>query len=176
MNLFAMMETSGSAMQAERMRAEVVAANMANAETTRTASGGPYHRQHVVFAANSGDTGFANSFNTAAGGVAAGTGDTSSGIQAPMPLLHPTGVLTGSSSVAPGVGIAAVVEDTSPPLKRYDPGHPDAGPDGYVSYPDINPLTEMVDLMGATRAYGLNSSAVQAVKGMIVSALEIAKS
>ena len=75
-----------------------------------------------------------------------------------------------------GRAIAQVVEDPSPPLKRYDPGHPDAGPDGYVSYPDINPLTEMVDLMGATRAYGLNSSAVQAEKGMITSALEIAKS
>ena len=68
-----------------------------------------------------------------------------------------------------------MVEDPSPPLKRYDPGHPDAGPDGYVAYPDINPLTEMVDLMGATRAYGLNGSAVQAEKGMIASALEIAK-
>jgi flagellar basal-body rod protein FlgC len=181
MNLFAMMETSSGAMQAERMRAEVVAANMANAETTRTASGGAYHRQHVVFAANSGDTGFANSFNTASGGMAVGGmatggGGTSTGMPAPMPLLHPTGVLTSSGSVAPGVGITAVVEDTSPPLKRYDPGHPDAGPDGYVSYPDINPLTEMVDLMGATRAYGLNSSAVQAEKGMIASALEIAKS
>ncbi len=74
-----------------------------------------------------------------------------------------------------GVHIAQVVEDPAPPLKRYDPGHPDAGPDGYVSYPDINPLTEMVDLMGATRAYGLNGSAVQAEKGMITSALEIAK-
>ena len=84
--------------------------------------------------------------------------------------------LTGSASAPPGVHIAAVVEDTSPPLKRYDPGHPDADSDGYVSYPDINPLTEMVDLMGATRAYGLNSSAVQAEKGMITSALEIAKS
>ena len=84
--------------------------------------------------------------------------------------------LPGSSAVAPGVHISAVVEDPSPPLKRYDPGHPDAGPDGYVSYPDINPLTEMVDLMGATRAYGLNGAAVQAEKGMITSALEIAKS
>jgi flagellar basal-body rod protein FlgC len=74
------------------------------------------------------------------------------------------------------VHIAQVVEDPSPTLKRYDPGHPDAGPDGYVAYPDINPLTEMVDLMGATRAYGLNGSAVQAEKGMIASALEIAKS
>ena len=78
--------------------------------------------------------------------------------------------------MAPGVHIAQVVEDQAPPLKRYDPGHPDAGSDGYVSYPDINPLTEMVDLMGATRAYGLNGAAVQAEKGMITSALEIAKS
>lgn len=84
--------------------------------------------------------------------------------------------LPGSGDVAGGVHIAQVVEDPTPPLKRYDPGHPDAGPDGYVSYPDINPLTEMVDLMGATRAYGLNGSAVQAEKGMISSALEIAKS
>jgi flagellar basal-body rod protein FlgC len=68
-----------------------------------------------------------------------------------------------------------VIQDPAPPLKRYDPGHPDAGPDGYVSYPDINPLTEMVDLMGATRAYGLNGSAVQAEKSMIVSALDIAR-
>jgi flagellar basal-body rod protein FlgC len=74
------------------------------------------------------------------------------------------------------VHVAGVVEDTSAPLKRYDPGDPDAGADGYVSYPDINPLTEMVDLMGATRAYGLNSSAVQAEKGMITGALEIVKS
>ena len=65
MNLFGLMETSGSAMQAERMRAEVVAANMANAETTRTASGGPYRRQEVVFAANRGDPGFLDSLNSA---------------------------------------------------------------------------------------------------------------
>jgi flagellar basal-body rod protein FlgC len=88
----------------------------------------------------------------------------------------PALISTGAGTVAPGVHITQVVEDTSPPLKRYDPGHPDAGPDGYVAYPDINPLTEMVDLMGATRAYGLNSSAVQAEKGMIAAALEIAKS
>jgi flagellar basal-body rod protein FlgC len=164
MNLFAMMETSGGAMQAERMRAEVVAANMANAETTRTDSGEPYRRQHVIFAANAGDPQFANSLTVAAGSLASATA-TSSALSA-----------DGTSSVAPGVHIAGVVEDPAPPLKRYDPGHPDAGADGYMSYPDINPLTEMVDLMGATRAYGLNSSAVQAEKGMISSALEIAKS
>ncbi len=155
MNLFGLMDASGSAMQAERARAEVVAANMANAETTRTESGGPYRRQHVVFAANPAGENFAGSFGVAAGGV----------------LQE-----TNTSEPPGGVHIAQVFEDNAPPLKRYDPGHPDAGPDGYVSYPDINPLTEMVDLMGATRAYGLNSSAVQAEKGMIASALDIARS
>lgn len=164
MNLFGMMTTSGEAMQAERMRAEVVAANMANAETTRTATGGPYRRQHVVFAANQGATAnFLDSLNTASSSLSGGSAAQSSG-------------LGSGSAVAPGVHIAAVVEDTAPPLKRYDPGHPDADAEGYVSYPDINPLTEMVDLMGATRAYGLNGSAVQAEKSMISSALEIAKS
>jgi flagellar basal-body rod protein FlgC len=165
MNLFGMMDASGGAMQAERMRAEVVAANMANAETTRTATGGPYHRQHVVFAANQGGSGFLDSMTAASGNGGSLTA-----------AALPTPNLLGSGPVAPGVHIAQVVEDPSPPLKRYDPGHPDAGPDGYVSYPDINPLTEMVDLMGATRAYGLNSSAVQAEKGMISAALEIVKS
>ncbi|MFY9852964.1 MAG: flagellar basal body rod protein FlgC [Terracidiphilus sp.] len=177
MNLFAMMETSGGAMQAERMRAEVVAANMANAETTRTSTGGPYRRQHVIFAANSSNPEFADTLSDASGTSASESlGSTS------LPQLQSNlssslnGSLIGSGPAVPGVHVAAVVEDTSPPLKRYDPGHPDAGPDGYVSFPDINPLTEMVDLMGATRAYGLNSSAVQAEKGMISSALEIAKS
>jgi len=199
MNLFGMIETSGGAMQAERMRAEVVAANMANAETTRTPTGGPYHRQHVIFSANPGDPAFANTLNAASGNAAFGSAlggstassamtagadgteiSSSTGSAPPplLPLLTPLSSLhmSGTQPTAPGVQIAGVVEDPSPPLKRYDPGHPDAGPDGYVSYPDINPLTEMVDLMGATRAYGLNSSAVQAEKSMITSALEIAKS
>lgn len=168
MNLFGLMETSGSAMQAERMRAEVVAANMANAETTRTADGnGPYHRQHVIFAANQNDPEFAQVMN----------GQGINGVILPQmpPPLVPLGLGGTGDDPSGGVHIAQVVEDPAPPLKRYDPGHPDAGPDGYVSYPDINPLTEQVDLMGATRAYGLNGSAVQAEKSMITSALEIAK-
>jgi len=165
MNLFGMMSTSGDAMAAERMRAEVVAANMANAETTHTVSGEPYRRQHVVFAANQNQsTSFLDSMTTASG-VQGNTGTSMA-----LPALG------SGTSTAPGVHIAAVVEDTGSPLKRYDPGHPDADAEGYVSYPDINPLTEMVDLMGATRAYGLNGSAVQAEKSMITSALELAKS
>lgn len=176
MNLFGMIDQSGDAMQAERMRAEVVAANMANAETTRTQAGVPYHRQHVVFAAGSGDSSFASQMGASLPAPQAGT----SPVYLPAQLLSPVlntlpGSLVDSSRVAPGVHIAAVVQDTAPPLKRFDPSHPDADAEGYVSYPDINPLTEMVDLMGATRAYGLNASAVQAEKSMIASSLELAK-
>jgi flagellar basal-body rod protein FlgC len=146
MNLFGVMEVSGSALQAERLRAEVVASNMANAETTRTPEGGPYRRQQVIFQSSTSDQGiFAN---------------------------H---LLSESNGDVGGVQIAAVVSDNTSPLRRYDPQHPDADKDGYVNYPDINPLTEMVDMMGATRAYGLNSSAVQAEKGMISASLDILK-
>src|SRR3974390_753796 len=102
MNLFGLMETSGSAMQAERMRAEVVAANMANAETTRTASGGPYHRQHIVFAANPGPVGgndsgaagvaFRDSFANVAG---------SDGLTTGMPLV-PLPAIAGRNEPARG--------------------------------------------------------------------------
>ena len=154
MNLFGVMDISASALRAERVRAEVVAANMANAETTRTAGGGPYRRQHVVFEAAEQE-GFASSLHAAVG--------VGSGIEA----LKPT--------ARGGVEVSAVLSDQSAPLERYDPQNPDAGPDGYVAYPDINPLTEMVDLMGATRSYGLNATAVQAEKNMVTSSLEILK-
>lgn len=130
MNLFGMMDASGEAMQAERVRAEVVAANMANAETTRTATGGPYRRQHVVFAADSGDTKFLDSISGATGGanggISPGTGLVSSGAT----FLDSTPSALGSAggvAVAPGVHIAGVVEDPSPPLRRYDPGIPMRG-------------------------------------------------
>lgn len=146
MNLFGVMNVSGSALQAERLRAEVVAANMANANTTRTPEGGPYQRQEVVFESAAPDQGvFAN---------------------------H---LLSRNAGEVGGVKIAAVVSDKSPGLRRYDPGHPDADKNGYVTYPDINPLTEMVDLMSAARAYDLNSSAVQATKGMIDTSIDILK-
>ena len=69
-----------------------------------------------------------------------------------------------------------VVDDTTPPVMRYEPGNPDANKDGYVAYPAINPVTEMVDLMGATRAYQLNASAVNAAKQMIQESIDILKS
>lgn len=171
MNLFGVMDVSGSALRAERVRAEVVASNMANAETTRTADGTPYQRHHVVFEEVGGEGSFQQ---TLASQMGDGLGGFSSGLR--------PGVIGGlsSSTVAAngapgGVAVAGVISDNSAPLRRYDPGNPDAGKDGYVSYPDINPLTEMVDLMGATRSYGMNASAVQAEKNMVSSSLDILK-
>ena len=157
MNLFGVMDVSASGLKAQRVRAEVVASNMANAETTRTADGGPYRRHHVVFSAADG-----GSFGAQM--LAAGVGTGVAGAS-----------LKGATTTTGGVDVAGVIEDGSDPLMRFDPQHPDAGADGYVAYPDINPLTEMVDLMGAQRSYGLNASAVQAEKGMLASSLEILK-
>jgi flagellar basal-body rod protein FlgC len=153
MNLFGVMDISGSGLEAERVRAEVVSANMANANTTRTESGQPYQRQHVVFQNSAVD----------------------------QPQDFATALLSGNMLPAQqpqegeGVKVAAVVSDTAAPLRRYDPGHPDADAKGYVTYPNINPLTEMVDLMGAERAYGMNVSAVTAAKAMITSTLDLLK-
>jgi flagellar basal-body rod protein FlgC len=171
MNLFGVMDVSASALQAERVRAEVVASNMANAETTRTAEGGPYQRHHVVFEAQGG-----GSFQQTMAGQLSGLG-ASSGLSGMSGL---SGGLLGSDvtaaqAVPGGVAVTGVISDASAPLRRYDPQHPDAGADGFVDYPDINPLTEMVDLMGATRSYGMNASAVQAEKNMVGSSLDILK-
>jgi len=145
MNLFAMFDVSGSALTAERERAEVVASNMANAETTHTAKGGPYQRQEVVFGSTpvAGGSSFADRLASAADGS------------------------------VQGVQVMNVVTDPTPPIRRFDPSHPDADAQGYVSFPSINPVQEMVDLMGASRSYQLNVSALQSTKQMIQQSLEI---
>jgi flagellar basal-body rod protein FlgC len=175
MNLFGVMDLSASALRAERVRAEVVASNMANAETTRTPDGGPYQRHHVVFEAEGGGSFQESLVNQMNGGPSDSFG---SGFKNSFGSGLSTGWSDGLTAVngAPGgVGVAGVISDTSAPLMRYDPEHPDAGPDGFVAYPDINPLTEMVDLMGATRSYGMNASAITAEKGMVSSSLDLLK-
>jgi flagellar basal-body rod protein FlgC len=144
MNLLGVLEISGSALTAERQRAEVLASNLANAQTTRTAKGGPYQRQLVVFETRpAGNARFAR-------------------------------VLAGfSDRYAQGVEVKRVVADPTPPVQRYEPAHPDADRQGYVAYPAINPIEEMVNLMGAARSYELNVAAVQATKNMISQSLEI---
>lgn len=145
MSTFSMLEISAGALTAERQRAEVVAANMANANTTRTPEGGPYKRKEVVFASSK-----------------------------MFPFQLALNQLTsGPTASAPSVRISRVVDDPTPAQMRYEPGHPDANAQGYVAYPNINPIQEMVDLMGATRAYQLNASAINATKQMLQQALEI---
>ena len=174
MNLFGVMDVSASALKAERVRAEVVASNMANAETTRTVDGGPYQRHHVVFEAESGDS-FQQAMAGQMSGISTGLNSgISSGWKSSLMGGLSSGV-TADQSVQGGVAVTGVISDASAPLRRYDPQHPDAGPDGFVDYPDINPLTEMVDLMGATRSYGANASAITAEKNMVTSSLDILK-
>ncbi|WP_433972948.1 flagellar basal body rod protein FlgC [Tunturiibacter lichenicola] len=173
MNIFGVMDVSGSALKAERVRAEVVASNMANAETTRTPEGGPYQRHHVVFEAQGGGT-FQDSMTNQ---INSGTGQ-NFGFNNVFAGGMGTGMSNGLTVASPtpgGVEVTSVIADASKPLQRYDPQHPDAGPDGFVAYPDINPLTEMVDLMGATRSYGMNASAITAEKGMFNSSLDLLK-
>lgn len=147
MGMFDMMSISASALSAERQRAEVTSANLANAETTHTEAGGPYVRKEVVFGTSNASP-FQTVFNRMGsfGGAPAGT-----------------------------VELKDVVDDKTPPVMRYEPGNPDANKDGYVAYPAINPITEMVDLMDATRAYQLNASAVGAAKQMIQDSIDILK-
>ncbi|HEX3738621.1 MAG TPA: flagellar basal body rod protein FlgC [Terriglobales bacterium] len=142
-----MLEISGSAMTAERQRAEIVTSNMANAQTTRSAHGGPYRRQLVVFRAQR---------------------------QPAFPLLT-LAMNGGRPGVAQGVRVSQVVADQKPGILRYQPGNPDADAKGYVAYPAIDPVEEMADLLGAVRAYELNASAVAATKGMIQQSLDILK-
>lgn len=173
MNLFGVLGVSGSALAAERVRAEVTASNMANANTTRTADGKLFQRQHVVF-----ETAGSPGSDAGSGGLLGGS--FASALESHIGGLGESPIFGGNSGIigeptAGGVQIAGVVSDRSQGLRRYDPQHPDADKDGYVTYPDIDPLTEMVDLMGATRAYGLNVSAIQATKQMISSSLDLLK-
>ena len=133
---------AASAMKAERQRLDVIASNLANANTTESAEGGPYKRRNVVFTSQAVDSDF---------------GDT----------------LLALGNRPEGVKVTDIVEDKSPPRLVFDPGHPDANPDGYVALPNVNPITEMVDLQTATRAYEANVQVVNATKRMAESALAI---
>ena len=141
---------SASGMTAERLRMDVVANNLANVNTTRTPSGGPFRRQQVAF-------------------VPAGTtfAQTLSGLSGDS--SNDNGAVTG------GVQVSGIVPDNRPFKRVYQPGHPDADSQGYVNLPNIDTVTEMVDMMGATRAYEANVAAVGAVKGMAMKALEIGR-
>ena len=144
MSLFGGLDISASALSAERLRMDVTAENLANAQSTRTANGGPYRRKEVVLE-STGDGGFASALASArAGGSANG-----------------------------GVRVAGIVEDQTPNRLVYDPGNPDANAQGYVSMPNVNPVTEMVDLISASRSYEANVTAMQTTKQMFTKTLDL---
>jgi flagellar basal-body rod protein FlgC len=143
MSLFSTLSVSASGMSAERQRAEVLVENIANADTTRTAEGGPYRRKDVVFASQDLSSSFSSFMESSSGGQVS------------------------------GVGVDQIVEDTGEPDRRYMPGHPDADKDGYVAFPRVNPAEDMVDLLGASRSYQANVSAISAVKEMIQRSIDL---
>jgi flagellar basal-body rod protein FlgC len=147
MSIFGSLDISASALSAERLRMDVTAENLANAQSTRTASGGPYRRKEVVTEATGG--GFAGALASARTGAGGGSGADG------------------------GVRVSGIVEDKTPNRLLYDPGHPDANAQGYVSMPNVNPVTEMVDLISASRSYEANVTAMQTSKQMFTKTLDL---
>jgi len=145
MSLFSTLSVSASGMSAQRTRAELLAENLANAETTRTPEGGPYRRKDAVFTSSPQSSPFSAIFQTEMG----------SGVN--------------------GVEVADVVQDMGEGIKRYMPGHPDADKDGYVEFPRVNPAEDMVDLLSASRGFQANVAAMSAIKDMIATSINLMK-
>lgn len=148
MGLFDAIDIAGSGLSAERLRMDVTAENLANAQSTRGADGQPYRRKEVVLQQADGAA-FDGVLRTAMGGPA------------------------GSPSGARGVEVVGIAEDAAPNRQVYDPGHPDADAQGYVEMPNVDPVTEMVDLISASRAYEANVTAMQTAKQMFVKTLDL---
>jgi flagellar basal-body rod protein FlgC len=147
MSFFGAIDVAASGLTAERLRMDVTAENLANAQTTRSASGGPYQRQEVVLQ-QAGGNGF--------GATLAGVVGSPSGAQG-------------------GVQVTGIVADPTPNKLVYDPGHPDANAQGYVRMPNVNPVTEMVDLISESRSYEADVTAMQTAKQMYTKTLDLLK-
>jgi flagellar basal-body rod protein FlgC len=138
---FNALDISAAGLSAQRIRMNVLAENLANAETTRTLDGGPYRRK-VVILGNEPISPFVQALDAAHGSL---------------------------------VKVTEVAEADEAPRLIYQPTHPDASAQGYVAFPSVNPVLEMVDLLSATRAYEANVTAIQAAKSMFNKALEIGR-
>ncbi len=146
-------------MRAQRIRQNAISSNLANAETTRTAEGGPYRRQFVVFEAPSDqkDTKILNQ-------EVALHGKSTTENHLPIPASN---FPRDTRFFGNGVRVAEIREDSRPPRMVHDPAHPDANEQGYVAMPNINVVREMADMIAATRAYEANATAFNAMKNMI---------
>lgn len=144
MRLFGAIDAAASGLTAERLRMDVISNNIANVNTTRTAEGGPYRRQMVVFTPRTQENSFA-------------------------------GMLAKKMESGEGVRAVEIRKDEALPRKVYDPRHPDANAEGYVDMPNISVVTEMVDMITASRAYEANITSVNTAKAMALKALEIGR-
>lgn len=145
MSAFDALNISATGMTAQRLRTDIITQNLANINTTRDENGNPYRRKTVVFSEKDEVT-FSDVFRLSGG-------------------------VTGN-----GVKVTKIIEDTHTPLRMvYDPSHPDADENGYVEYPNVNTVTEMTNLIDASRAFEANVTAFNASKNMILKALEVGK-
>jgi flagellar basal-body rod protein FlgC len=145
MSIFKSMAISSSGLSANRLRMNTLSANLANANTTRTDEGGPYRRRDVVFSASPVGSAFEDFLNGANGAQLS------------------------------KVQVTNIHEDTKEPRMVFDPTHADANADGYVAMPNIQVMTEMVNMLAATRAYEANATAVNEAKQMAIKSLEIGR-
>jgi flagellar basal-body rod protein FlgC len=146
MSLFGGLDISASALTAQRLRMDVTAENLANAQSTKGADGKPYRRKEVVLEQASQTGGFGSQLN-----AALGVGNTGAG----------------------GVQVAGIVQDQTPGKLTYDPTNPDANTQGYVQMPNVDTVTEMTDLIDAQRAYEANVTAMQSSKQMFTKTLDL---
>ncbi len=147
MKMFDAFNINASGMTAQRYRMDIISENVANANTTRTEDGTPYRRKLVRFEEKSPRVNFSNVLGNASKNIS-----------------------------GKGVKITNVLEDNKTDMKMvYDPAHPDADDNGYVTYPNVNIITEMTDLIDASRAYEANATAFTASKSMALKGLEIGK-
>ena len=145
MDFLSSLNISGSGLTAQKLRMDVISQNIANAEVTRTESGTPYRRKMVVLSSINGSNSFRDALDKA------------------------TKVKTG------GVQVQNIIEDQTDLVPVYNPSHPDANEEGYVMMPNVNTAQEMIDMLGASRAYEANVTAFNATKAMALKALEIGR-
>lgn len=157
-------DISGYGLSAQRFRINIISSNIANANTTRTAEGGPYRRRSVIFKA----TDFSEILNRK-------IKDDSNMLEYENPLNDPSSPKDADPSIM-SVVVHKVVRDDKEFRLKYEPNHPDANNEGYVSYPNINPVIEMADLIEATRAYQANVAAFNSTKSIAQSAIDLLRS
>ena len=150
MSMFGGIDAAASGLTAERLRMDVISNNIANVNTTRTETGGPFRRQYVVFEPRTAQK---QSFSSMLSGAMA----------------------SSRPQAGDGVRAVGIEADNTQGNLIYDPGHPDANANGYVQMPNVNIVTEMVDMLTATRAYEANVTAVNAAKSMAMKALDIGR-